>query len=78
MKLFVVTVEGIYRHQIVGVYDSLEGADVCALEHIGAEKDDYHEVAVSQCESNTHITDVERLYVYLRKGRTVSRRPNPK
>ena len=46
MKVFVVTREGIYRHEIVGVLSTLPSAKKLALSTFRAEKDRYHSVHV--------------------------------
>lgn len=73
MSLFVVTVEGVYRHEIIGIYDAVEKADTRALEYIKAERDDYHDVSVHKCNINTPVDDVEVLFTYSRKGEVVTR-----
>ena len=48
MKLFIVAREGIYRHEIIGVFSTLMSAKQWALSTFMAEKDRYHSVHVSE------------------------------
>lgn len=55
-QLFVVTREGIYRHEILGVFHSLEEAKACALATAEAE-DGYHDIAVGRIEVGKPVED---------------------
>ena len=41
-EVYVVTMEGVYRHNIMGVFQELEFAKNVAINAIKEEKDDYH------------------------------------
>ena len=75
MILYVVTTEGVYRHGIVGVYDTLEKAKERAEECIQAERDTYHNFSVGTIELNTAAEDVMEVgrvskhYVPASKGK---------
>ena len=58
MMLYVVIKKGVYRHSIVGVYDTLEKAKERAEECIQAERDTYHDFSVGAIELNTATEDV--------------------
>jgi hypothetical protein len=67
--IYVVTVEGVYRHAILGVYDSLELAEARAKEGADGEKDGYHSFAVGSAELNAPIIDVTEICSYGTKTR---------
>jgi hypothetical protein len=66
--IYVVTVEGVYRHAILGVYDSLEFAEARAKEGAQSEKDGYHSFTVGSAEMNSPIKDVVEICSYGKKG----------
>jgi hypothetical protein len=66
--IYVVTVEGVYRHAILGVYDSLELAEARAKEGANSETDGYHSFAVGSAEMNAPIKDVVEICSYGKKG----------
>jgi hypothetical protein len=66
--IYVVTEEGVYRHRILGVFDSQQAAEDRAV-MFAAAQDDYHDYQVSSCELNAPITDVEKICVYRRPNR---------
>ena len=72
IQLFVVTREGVYRHEIVGIYDRYDYATEAALVAISEEDDDYHEFNVGKCTLGRTITDVENIAVFERKGEKIS------
>jgi len=55
--VYVVIKEGVYRHDIVGVWDSLDLAKAAAEGAIAAEKDDYHRFVVVETPLNLVGTD---------------------
>lgn len=57
MNLYVVTKEGMYRHEICGIYDSEDLAINRAEEVCKAEHDDYHEFYVLQFDLNAAVDD---------------------
>jgi hypothetical protein len=64
--LNVVTKQGIYRHEIVGIYEDLMTAIGIARQSMQKEPDDYHEFHVSRCWVDTQIDDVK---TYIRVSR---------
>ena len=48
MEVFIVTKQGVYRHEIMGVFQDLEFAKNVAIDCIKAEHDDYHDFHVIQ------------------------------
>ena len=56
MKLFIVTREGVYRHEIIGVFSTLTSAKEWALSTFMAEKDRYHSVHVLERELDAWIS----------------------
>jgi hypothetical protein len=66
--IYVVTVEGVYRHAILGVYDSLELAEARARDGARLEKDGYHSFAVGSAEMNAPIRDVAEICSYGKRG----------
>ena len=75
MTLYVVIKTGVYRHRIVGVYDTIEKAKARAEECIQAEHDTYHDFMVGTIELNTPAEDVVEIgqvsknYVPASKGK---------
>jgi hypothetical protein len=65
--IYVVTEEGVYRHRILGVFDSQQAAEDRAVMFC-ATQDDYHDYQVSSCELNAPITDVQKICTYQRPG----------
>ena len=65
--LFVVTYEGIYRHEILGVFDNLREAIRNCRKFILQEQDGYHDVHISKTEKNKPVKDVETIIVFTRK-----------
>lgn len=60
--LYVVSYEGVYRQEILGVFDGEEKAVEAAELVISEEEDDYHEVHIGTCELNTLIEDVTNIH----------------
>jgi LDH2 family malate/lactate/ureidoglycolate dehydrogenase len=52
MKLYVVIQRGVYRHAIVGIWDSLEVAKQDAEKAIAMEPDAYHSMEIVETELN--------------------------
>ena len=55
--MFILTIEGVYRHEVVGVYSHLPAAVDRAKERISEEHDDYHKIEIMECEVNVPIED---------------------
>jgi len=70
--IYLVIKEGVYRHEVVGLYDSEDSAKGEAMRFIMAEPDDYHAVVVCKGPLNTQIKDVDEIYTLIRKGGVVS------
>lgn len=64
--LHVVTKQGIYRHEIVGIYWDMVTSIKKARKAVENESDDYHEFHISRCWVDTDIEDV-KLYMKVRK-----------
>lgn len=62
-KLYVVTREGIYRHEIVGIYDTKTKAKNRAISVCKAEQDDYHRFYIMVCKYNEPIEDGDLIIV---------------
>ena len=58
MTLYIVTQEGVYRHSIMGVYNSLDAARQRAIQSILAERDDYHDMSI--CTINLNGSDADQ------------------
>ena len=72
MIIYIVTEEGVYRHRILGVFDSQEQAEARALE-IARQEDGWHSYVVWQTETNVPLeTDdgdgLKRVCSYKRRG----------
>jgi len=61
MEVFVVIREGVYRHEIVGIFSDFIKAKDIAKETIENEEDDYHKFLVGKCEIDKVIEDIEIL-----------------
>jgi hypothetical protein len=59
MKLFIVTTEGVYRHEILGVFSNVEKARKCAENASEQESDGYHEFHIGIADLDKNITDIE-------------------
>jgi hypothetical protein len=57
MNLYAVVKDGVYRHEIVGVYGSYEFAEKRAVEVCKAESDDYHDFLILQFGLNIDVED---------------------
>ena len=68
MKIYVVTREGIYRHEILGLYLDPKESEKNAYLAISSEKDDYHEIFVMACETDKPIEDGMRILRLFRRG----------
>ena len=55
--MFILTMKGVYRHEVVGVYSHLPAAIDRAKERISEEHDDYHKIEIMECEVNVPIED---------------------
>jgi hypothetical protein len=64
--IYIVTEEAVYRHRILGVFDSQEKAEARALE-VALQEDGHHEYRVSTAELNTGIDDVVELVNFRRE-----------
>lgn len=65
MKIFTVTKEGVYRHEIVGIYDNLSVAQERAHSEATKEGEDgYHEYWVCESYLNEDCKDVKQIMLY--------------
>lgn len=69
MELYIVTCEGVYRHEILGIFDNEESAWKEAEERAKNDVDDYHNYDVSKCVLNNACEDVDRIG-YTNKGKS--------
>lgn len=74
MKIYTCTVQGIYRQEIIGIYNLKEKAFEACKIAIEKEHDDYHTFEVGECEINTAVDDVECIGGYYRQGTKVFKR----
>ena len=75
--VYIVTREGVYRHEIMGVFDSEKSADDHAVASLEREHDDYHDMGVYRFKMNDEIVltpdtknddnDAQLLSVYSKK-----------
>ena len=72
MKVYVITREGIYRHEILGVFTSLEEAVEIAEKEIMVEKDGYHDIHINSCDTDELIQDVSQLLMFRQGDGTFS------
>lgn len=72
VKLYVVTREGVYRHEIVGVYDRQDIALEAAKTAIAEEDDDYHDFNVGECTLGCAITDVLNVAIFIKRGEEIT------
>lgn len=73
MNVYTVYKQGQYRHEILGVFDSLENARKRAFVAILAEKDGYHRFAVAVSQINEHVDDLKVLYYLGSENHTYNR-----
>lgn len=70
MKVYTVTKEGVYRHEILGIYTGLNQAMAAAESIAGhVDEDGYHAYQVGESELNINCKDVTPLYLYQKSGR---------
>lgn len=67
MILYVVTKQGVYRHEVLGIFDTADAAAARALEASLAEEDGYHAFRVSMAQVNRPTDDLLSLFEYRRK-----------
>lgn len=58
MKLYVVTKEGVYRHEILGIYTKIDLAQK-RVEEVDKLGDGYHSIEIGTCNINEPIEDIE-------------------
>ena len=58
MKLYVVTKEGVYRHEILGIYTEIKMAQK-RVEEVEKLEDGYHSIEIGTCNINESIEDIE-------------------
>ena len=74
MKIYVITREGVYRHEILGLYHDSKEAEKRAYGAIAAEPDGYHQVCVMVCETDKPIEDgIEILRLSREKTTVITR-----
>lgn len=68
-EIYIITREGVYRHEIVGVSSTEQGARALALLAARNERDDYHAFHLGKAEidTSTPLWDITILAVLTRK-----------
>ena len=61
-KMFVVVVQGVYRHEILGVFDDYSLAVKVAQDAAYEEKDGYHTFEVLSGTLNQPVADMDTVY----------------
>ena len=69
MKLYIAIVQGVYRHEIIGVYNDKEKANKSAITWLDQETDDYHEVIISTVELNVDCCDCTEIIKFTQRGK---------
>lgn len=80
LSTYLLIMDGVYRHEIRGVFPSLEaGAEIvpelvhlCAMQVMKCEPDDYHDLLVLQCTPNLLIDDAREVARYRREDEELS------
>lgn len=72
MKIYVVTEEGRFRHDILGIFHN-PGAAECCAESAAALSDGYHEYDVNAADEDKAIDDVIPLVGYRKVSGKVNR-----
>ena len=54
-NVFVVTKQGVYRHEICGIFKLLKDARKCATKCITDEHDDYHDFHIYELETEVQL-----------------------
>lgn len=67
--MFIATLEGIYRHGIIGISEDIKIVEKIAIESLLLEIDDYHEVDISIANLNERMNDVKFIKRYFRRGK---------
>ena len=67
MKLFLIFRQGVYRHDLLGVYTDPDDAENVAMEAIKLEGDDYHTIEVLSADLNTKLNDDAELLYFFQK-----------
>ena len=69
--LYVITREGVYRHEILGVFSDKQKAIESASIAINEEKDNYHEIHVGTIEPDKLVDDIRLLISFKRDSVSV-------
>lgn len=67
-EIYVITKQGVYRHEIIGIFHDLDDALGATYEAMLAEPDDYHAFDISYAPLNKRIGDVELAVRFQREG----------
>lgn len=62
-KVYIPVLKGVYRHNILGVFDELEPAILAASGTLEIYNETYHDVWVFRCEKNIRLNDGELIRV---------------
>jgi hypothetical protein len=71
-KILAVIKHGIYRHEIIGVFDDIELATQYAAEAMNNEPDDWHRFVVLEFEVNKVVYDGKLMVEVSRKDSKIS------
>lgn len=65
MKMYIVTREGVYRHEVLGLYVDIPAAKEAACKETDKENEDgYHRYLISEIEVGVDCEDAKALYYY--------------
>ena len=70
--VYLVIKQGIYRHEITGIFERKTLALQSAYFDIKHERDDYHHYVIAEAELNTPIEDVKGILIIKRIDKKVS------
>jgi len=77
-KVYIVTREGVYRHEIIGVYLTLKSTRRAAITALDAEHDSYHDFHVIEYNVGVPINDDGKLlYIYKKDDGIISVNERP-
>ena len=67
MNVYIVTMQGVYRHNIMGVYRQLDVAKAAAIIAIKAEEDNYHRFDVREFRVDMATNDDGKLVFRIKR-----------
>lgn len=69
MILYTVVRDGVYRHEILGIFSTPEKAKHCAYEACKGDSDDYHTYLILQGKLDVGVSDLTKFGRYTRWDR---------